>query len=141
MKLWNLRELSIVFGVVTLNRNYASDGALEITKNSPDYVLEMSSDGIGTMYTTNDDSAKMVLMLAQSSELNAVLSAIRAADKLTPNGAGISNWSARDRSGTSVYDAPQARITSPPNPKFNKTPNTREWTWETDMLLDFTGGT
>lgn len=140
MKLYNLKKIAITFGAVVLNQHFAEDGALAIAKNSADFMLVMSADGKGTRYVTNDDSAKMTLKLMQTSPLNAILSAIRAADKLAPNGAGISPWTCKDNLGTSLYLAAEAFLSTPPNPEFNKSPTSREWLFETDLLVDFTGG-
>jgi hypothetical protein len=140
MKKWNLRNLSIQFGLVTFNSNFAASGALIWTPNEDDYKLVMSADGVGTRCQTNNRSGKFTLKLASSNEQNAVLSAQRLLDMNSANGAGVAPFTCKDREGTTLISALSAWVMRSPDREFGQEIGETLWPIETDSAIVLLGG-
>jgi hypothetical protein len=140
LKKWNLRNLSIQYGLLTFNGNFGASGALTWAPNEDDYKLLMSADGVGTRCQTNNMSGKFTLKLAQSNEDNALLSAQRLVDLLSSNGAGVAPFIVKDREGSTLITAESAWCMRCPDAEFQQEITERGWTIETDNAIVVIGG-
>lgn len=140
LRKWNLRNLSIDFGLLTFNKNFGTSGALLWTPNEDDYKLTVSPDGVGTRNQTNNESGIFTLRLMGSNEDNALLSAQRQLDLLSSNGGGVAGFTAKDREGSTLITAETAWIKRAPDADFQQEITERVWLIETDRAIVLLGG-
>lgn len=139
-KVYDADQVSIVLMGIPISSGYADGAFLKIEQESADFTVKKGTDGSTTRSKTLDFNAKITLMLMQSSDGNAQLSAIRAADLAAPNGAGIGPMLVRDRAGTSLYTAAHCWIEKPPDVEFAREASPREWTLHCSDLVRLDGG-
>jgi len=128
VRTYNPREVSIVVCGIPIDGGYASGEFLRITALGDWFTEEMGTDGEVTRTDTGENRYTLVLTLMQSNPLNALLSALLAADRNTPNGAGVAPTLVKDRSGTSLFTAPSCWITGPPEQVYSNQAEARAWT-------------
>ena len=118
-----------------------TDEFVRIKRNSPAFNLTMSVDGKGTYEQTNDDSATIEVILMATSPVNALLTAVHAADKASKNGAGLAPLQIKDlNSDTELHFAEQARIVAEPEVTYKRGVGERIWTFKTESLKSVHGG-
>lgn len=140
MKKWNLRNLSITWGAILVNANFGASGALVYTPNEDDYKLVVSPDGVGSLCATNNTSGKFQVKLAQTSEINAQLSAARILGILSQNAASVAPFTVRDLEGTTLIACLNAWISRPPDGDWQQEITERVWAFESDDVKLFHGG-
>lgn len=137
-KVYNASEVFITFGAILIEGK--GDGTfLTIEPNEDDFTFVPNTDGSGTRSATNNRSARMTVTVAQSAEVNDLLSTAHNLDRDTPGGVTAA-FLVKDNLGTSLYAAETAWITRFPTSEFAKESGTREWVFETDVLVQTIGG-
>jgi hypothetical protein len=139
-KVYDSNEVSVSIAGIPLDSGYDGGEFLRIEQESDDFSDVVGTDGEVTRSKTNDRRATITLLLMQSSQGNALLSALNNIDRLAGNGAGVGPFLCRDRQGTALYVAAEAWISKPPNVSFDSTATAREWTLRCAVLERFDGG-
>jgi hypothetical protein len=130
----------LAFGPVILG-GFAEGTFINWEYNEDFFNLIMGIDGESARGKSNNNSARITAILMQTSASNDLLSAIHAADILSPNGDGINPLLLKDLNGRTLQTAEKAWIVKPPSAGFNRAPDAnREWTFETNHGLPFIGG-
>lgn len=130
-KNYSLKDVVVVYGPVVVG-GYGETGGVSVEEDENDFEYTPNADGGGTRSANNQNSATIVLTLAQSSEANELLSALRTIDKRT--GAGAQPLLIKDNNGTSLHAATSAWVEKAPTAAYEKAVGTREWTLRTDDL-------
>lgn len=126
MKVYDPDQISIVFAGI-LMRGYADGEFVRVEPRTEDFTLKIGTDGEGTRSKTNDRSATVTIILEQTSEVNAQLSALRNLDVNTPGGAGVGALLIRDRLGNTLHRANAAFIQQMPASSYDRESTSREW--------------
>lgn len=127
--IYNSNEVSITFATIPITDNRAPDDFLTIEPMVPErHTMTVGADGEVTYSQSNDNTHKATVKVLQSSEANAVLSAILKGDLKTPGGAGVGPFSAIDANGTSLCVDPEARIQGWPTKTYGQLADkVQEW--------------
>lgn len=136
-KTYDPSQVAIIVGGFQIT-GFADGSFVTIARNADAFALYVGTDGEGTRAKSNNKSGRITLTLAQSSDSNAILSGIAAADELSNN--GIVPVLIKDNSGVSLFAAETAWIVKSPDSEFGREVGTREWILETDNLAVFVGG-
>ena len=135
---YNPAAVTVVFRGALLD-GFGPDSKVECT--FPDaFSMEIGTDGEACMTRINDYSATVKITLMQSSYSNDVLSALHSIDRNSPLGGGVGVLQIVDLTGTTLINAPQARIQKFADIAFGKTSGTREWTFIMGQALVQVGG-
>lgn len=141
LKNYDPAEVTMVFGPVTI-RGYADGTFINAERNSESFTLKVGADGEATRSKSNDRSGRVTFTLEQSSDSNALLSAIMIQDEQTNS--GVYPLLIKDNSGPAVgktlLAAPAAYIEKPPGVEYAKESGTREWAIVAGNLEVFVGG-
>lgn len=139
LKVYDPDEITVsVFGI--LIGGYADGEFVRIEQESDDFTDVAGTDGSVSRAKTNDRRATITFVLMQTSESNALLSAISNLDRNTPGGAGVGAVQVRDRQGNTIYSGAEAWISRPPNASFDREVTSREWTLRVARLERTDGG-
>lgn len=139
-KVYDSKEVTIVFAGIPIDGGYGEDEFCSIEQNEEDFVIVVGTDGEVTRSKTNNQSAKVMITLMQSATVNAALSALNNLDKAAGNGAGVGPILIKDRQGTSLYTGAKAWIAKPPDAKFAKKAGPRVWELHVAALKRLDGG-
>ena len=140
MKVYDPDQITVVFAGI-LMRGFTDGEFVRIGNRTEDFTLKIGTDGIGTRSKTNDRSGVCSIFLEQTSEVNALLSALRNSDLNTPGGAGVGALLVRDRlSGTTLYRSAASFIEKNPDSSFDRESSSREWVILCEKLESFIGG-
>lgn len=137
---YDCRNILIAVGGINIESGRAEGTFLRIENESDDYGDVRGASGEVTRFAMNDDRANVTIILMQASESNAALSALRTADKLSKNGAGIVPFLVTDKNGTSLYEGDAVWIKKPPDVEYSIEPGTREWPIRVAELKRFEAG-
>jgi hypothetical protein len=133
-------EVSIVVCGIPITGGFAEDTFIEISQDSNDFDDVVGADGDVTRSKTNDRRATITLTLMQSSEANALLSALSNIDRKQSNGAGVGPLMIKDNQGTALFAGEKSWIAKPPDAAFAKKAGPRAWTIRVADLERFDGG-
>lgn len=140
LKIYDANEVTVIVANVPIESGFADGEFVTIEQASADFETVVGTDGEVTRSKTNDRRATITVKLMQSSDSNAVLSALNNLDREEGNGAGVGPLLIRDKQGTSLYTAAKSWIKQPPNVSFDKTATSREWVFECADLKRLDGG-
>jgi hypothetical protein len=140
MKIYDADQISIMIAGIPITSGFADGEFITIEPEAEDFTDVVGTDGEVTRSKTNDRRATLTLKLMQTSEANALLSALNETDKNTPGGAGVGALLIRDRQGLSLYQAAECWIQKGPNITFDREATAREWIIRCAKLVPFTGG-
>lgn len=133
-------EITIMVCGIPIEGGFADGSFVEVDQDSDDFDDVVGTDGDVTRSKTNDRRATVTLTLMQSSEANALLSALNNLDRKQSNGAGVGPLLIKDNQGTSLYAAEKSWIAKPPTAGFDKKAGPREWKIRVADLERFDGG-
>lgn len=133
---YDAKAVQVVFGGFTMS-GFAKDSKVDIEFDENAWTKQIGVDGEGTRSKTNNQGAKITVKLMQSSKSNDILSGIEKLDRMTNSGA--LPLMIKDSSGNSLYLCESAWIAKHPKVEFSVDAGPREWLFETDMLVAFTG--
>lgn len=140
MSTYNANQVVVNYAGITMSE-LGTDEFVRVKRSTAAFSLTMSVDGKGTFEQQNDDSATIEVVLMATSKVNALLTAVHAADKASKNGAGLAPLSIRDlNSDSELHFAERARITAEPEVTFKRGVAERVWTFMTDSLKSVHGG-
>jgi hypothetical protein len=125
--IYDPNEVTVVVAGVPIEGGFADGTFIEIVQESDDFVDSIGADGDVTRSKTNDRRATITLTLMQSSEANALLSALSTLDVTASNGAGVGPLMIKDNQGTAKYTAEKSWVAKPPDAAFDKTAGPRAW--------------
>jgi hypothetical protein len=140
MKTYDADRVTISIAGILINSGFADGEFARIEQESDDFSDVVGTDGEVTRSKTLDRRATITVLLLQSSDGNARLSALSNIDRNNPNGAGIGALMIRDRQGSAMYSAEHCWISKPPNASFDRAATSREWTIRVAKLERFDGG-
>lgn len=140
LKIYDSDQVSVSFSGIPINSGRPDGEFVRIEQASEDFKSKRGVDGQTTRSKTKDRSAKITLILMQSSDSNIILSAISNLDREANNGAGVGALLIRDIGGTSLYAAAECWIAKPPDVAFAGEAGPREWTLECAKLIRVDGG-
>lgn len=132
-------NVSIMVCGIPIEGGFADGTFIEIEQDSDDFVDVVGTDGAVTRSKTNDRRATITITLMQSSESNALLSALNNIDRKAKNGAGVGPCLITDNQGTSLYAGEKSWIAKPPTAGFDKTAGPRAWKIRVASLERFDG--
>lgn len=138
-RVYNADKVSMLFMGAIIDSGLADGPFLKIEQSAADFEAVVGTDGEVTRYQTNNRHTKITVMLMQSSQGNAKLSAINNLDVASGNGAGIGPMNIRDTLGTSLYTAAHCWIAKAPDVQFDRAAGPREWQLECSDLIRFDG--
>lgn len=134
MKAYDSSEVTVTVGPIEVNSGREKGTFVRIENESDDYGDEVGADEEVVRWKTNDQRATITLILMASSSSNQAFSALRTADFLAPNGAGIVPLYIKDNNGASIYAAKDCWIQKPPTVEYGQEPGTREWVFRVAKL-------
>lgn len=139
-KVYDANEVTISIAGIPIDSGYDEGEFLRIEAEAQDFTDKVGTDGEVVRSKTNDRRATITIILMQSSDGNALLSALNNIDRLAGNGAGVGPLMVRDLQGTSLYAAAECWIAKPPDVSFDREPTAREWMLRCANLERFDGG-
>ena len=139
LTVYDASEITVSLGGVPLH-GFADGAFCRIEEEGDAFTDQAGADGEVVRSKSNDRRATVTIILQQSSDSNDYLSALYAADRASPNGAGVGALIVRDRNGRSVYTSGQTWIRKGPTAEFGKEAGNREWVLRCAKLLPFAGG-
>lgn len=139
LKVYDPDQITVSFGG-RLMSGYADGEFVRIEQDTDDFSDVAGTDGTVSRSRSNDRRATITFILMQTSESNAILSALSELDRVTPGGAGVGALQVRDRNGSTLYQADEAWISKPPSVSFDREVTSREWTLRCASLKRRDGG-
>ncbi len=126
MKVCDLDQQALILGGIRL-QGWAEGDAATIEFDGPAFNYVVGADGEAVRSKNFNRSAVATFRLMPSSVVNDILSALHAADILTPNGSGVVPFVYEDLQGTTLLIGARSYIESPPNVSIGATATVREW--------------
>lgn len=139
LKVYDSDQITLSLAGILLG-GYAEGEFCRIEQEADNFTDVAGTDGEVSRSKVNDKRATITFLLMQTSESNALLSALANLDANTPGGAGVGALLIRDRQGTTIYKAAEAWVSRPPNVSFDQAATTREWTVRCARLERVDGG-
>lgn len=137
VKTYDPSQVALIIGGFNIT-GFADGSFVTVARNADAFALYIGTDGEGTRAKSSNKSGRITITLSQSSDSNAILSAILLADELSNT--GVVPVLIKDNSGTSLFAAETAWIVKAPDSEFGRELGSREWIIETDNLTPFVGG-
>lgn len=106
---------------------YADGEFLNIGQPKDGFVIVEGTDGSVARSKTNTRIVEISINLLQTSNSNAVLSALHAIDVNTPNGAGVGSFVLQDMQGTTLVLCTKAWIRKPADISLDRAAKERKW--------------
>lgn len=126
-KVYSLQAHTIVFALFPVNQGAAEDGILKVTEADDAFKAKVGADGTVVRSQTGNQLFKATLKLLYTSAINAELSALHVADRLSTNGTGVGPFLLKDNNGSTVFEATSAWITKWPDFEIGKEVGMLEW--------------
>ena len=136
LKSYSGKEVSVIVGAFPIS-GYADGDFVTVAYTSDAYTKITGADDLTTRSKTGDSSGEITITLQQTSESNAVLSALALADRL---GAGVGTILIRDTNGLDIHTSTQAWIRKMPDATYGKESGDRVWIFDCVGLESFVGG-
>lgn len=139
-KIWDLEQLAPIILGVPITGGYGEGEAVKVEFDEADFTFKKGADGGVTRSKTYNKVAKITVTLMQTSEFNALLSAIRLSDVNGKNGAGVGPSTLKDLQGSTLYFASKSWIEGPPQATFGREASHRDWVICCANMESFEGG-
>lgn len=139
LRQYDPKSVLIVLGAIPVS-GFADGTFCAIEFREDAFMLQIGADGEGARSRSNDRSASITFTLQQTSQSNALLSALHVTDIASPGGAGCVPLLVKDALGNSIFAAEKAWIVKMPVSEYGREAGTREWKIETDRLDALDGG-
>ena len=140
LKIYDSDQITLIAVGVLINSGYADGEFCKLEMADDSFKSYVCTDGQVIWSKTNNNLAKLTITLSQSSDSNAMLSAIHELDKKTPGGTGVAPFLIRDRQGTSMHQGRFSRITKAPDVMYDRDPTPREWQFAVILDVRLDGG-
>ncbi|MDR2150129.1 MAG: DUF3277 family protein [Spirochaetaceae bacterium] len=131
------KKVVITFGGTPIS-GYADGTFVDVSPSSDFFSKKVGADGEVARAMNNDNTHRVQITLQQSSLSNAVLGALKAADKAT--GLGMAPLTITDLNGTTLFSWPQAWIVADPAWGYAKENTDRVWAFDTGQAAVITEG-
>lgn len=132
-------EIAMSFAKIPIS-GYADGEFVTVEPASDDWSDVVGTDGEVTRARTNDRRATVTFKLMASSDTNLLLSQLRNADLLAPNGAGVGALQINDLQGTTELSCAEAWIMAMPQTAYDRKVGQREWKIRCAVLEGVVGG-
>lgn len=126
-KVYSANEISCIVGAFPIDSGRGDDEFISITKEDDTFTVKTGVDGEATFSQSGSNVHRVNITLMQSSDGNAVLSAIHVGDLKVAGGAGIVPLMVRDKQGRDLFVASEARIVKWPDVSYSKEVGTVTW--------------
>lgn len=130
LNIYDLNAVDVILAGIALKDGLTS---FEIAPTGPAFATEAGADGHVVRYATHEKRAMCNIVLKGSSEENAKLSALHAADVAATNGAGVVPFMLRDNNGTTLVATDKAWIVGLPTKTMAAAPG--DVTWVVELVL------
>lgn len=132
VKTYDPKMVIVNFGALSIS-GYADGTFIRVARSGDAFAKRKGAAGDVERINRNQGDFEVTLTLLQTSSTNAELSAILAADQVT--NAGVFPLSITDTLGETLFFAPQAWIRKDPDWEDGDDLNSREWTFDTGIVL------
>lgn len=123
--IYDINAIDCVIAAIPLKDAIVS---FEVAPEGPAFADEAGADGSVVRYATNEKRANATIVLKGSSEENARLTALHAADVAATNGQGVVSFLLKDNNGTTLVSTDKAWITGMPTKTMAAAPGDVTWT-------------
>lgn len=137
MKDYDPKKVLVAFAGVPLN-GFAENTKVRVEYNEDAWTETVGTDGEVTRARSNDETGKITIVLAASSDSNDFLTSMHVADKIA--GAGVKPLLIKDNLGRTLVVAANAYIKKMPDLEYGSDVGEREWVFFTPNLKYFAGG-
>ena len=127
---FDARNCNALFGPVKLGEGGDPDEFISISFNDDDFVAVEGVDGSVTRCRKPNSIITIEHKLMSSSSVNQALSAIRIADRVSKNGAGVTTFLYKDLGGSSLVASSKCWIKKPADIKAGSEIKMVTWTFE-----------
>lgn len=131
------KKVIITFGITVLT-GYAEGTFVKISRSGDAFEKRKGSDGSVDRINKNAFDFKVSVTLMQTAPVNALLSALLAADQIS--NVGVLPLVVKDLNGVTLFTAAQAWIAKDPDTEFGDSLGNREWTFDTGAAAKLDGG-
>ena len=139
-RVYSSSQVKVSIAGIPITGGYADGEFLRIERETEAFSDVVGTDGEVTRNATKDDRATVTLILMQSAEANAVLSAFHNADKNAEGGAGGGRFLVEDLNGTTLHEGAQCWIQAEPDASYDREVTPREWVVRVAKLINSFGG-
>lgn len=140
LKVYDLENVISIICGLPIEGGYGEGDVIKIDPSEATFTVKKGADGSITRSKTYNGHVKITLTLMQSSEANALLSALHETDRLGKNGAGVGPTLIKDLGGASLHSATKSWIAGPPTATYGREATHRDWPIETANMVSFIGG-
>lgn len=141
MRVYSAKQVAVIFGGAPLDSDRGDDTFCEIEQMAEKFTPKAGVDGGVTMSEMGDETHKVTLTLMQSSNGNAILSAIYQAARLSKAGvSGVLPIVIKDMAGTSLLTSLESFLAGWPKRSYGKEVGTVAWTIYVANPERFEGG-
>jgi hypothetical protein len=141
MQVWSAADISVNFGGLEIDEDQIGpDDFLTVEQLAPDFKLRKGIGGGATRSQLKHPAKKVTIKVRQCGDINSKLSAVLNLDRVTPGGAGVVPFSAKDRNGNFVLVDTEAFIEGDPAWKAAAEETDVEWVIYLTSPDQFTGG-
>jgi hypothetical protein len=113
---------------------------LTVERDEDTWTLNVGADGEVARVRNRNKAGRITLTLMQTSQSNAILSALAAQDEAAPGGAPAGAAVVKDLLGTTLLGGDQAYVLKPAASSFGKELEGREWIVVVPKLEGVVGG-
>lgn len=141
LKIYTSNQIVATFAGIPIQSGRSGEGDfIKLERMNPAFSTKVGADGEVARTRSNDKRAKITVTLMQTSDTNALFSAIFNLDENAPGGAGVGAFEVQDLGGTSLHFAPEAWIVKPADATYAAEVGTRVWEMEAAQLNGVIGG-
>lgn len=132
VKTYDPKQIIVTFGGNILS-GFADGTFVTAERNEDMWTTQIGTDGEDTRSKSNNRSGSITVSLMQTSDSNAVLSALALTDEAS-NSAALP-LQIKDNSGNTLLIAETAWIKKMPSVEYGREAGPREWVFETGVLV------
>ena len=140
-KVYDSNEVKISIAGIPIEGGFADGEFCRIEPETEAFTDVVGTDGEVTRSKSNDGRATVTILLMQTAESNAALSALHNQDKNTPGGSGVGRLLIKDLNGATIHEAAQCWIQNRPVANYDREATAREWPIRVADLKDSITGT
>lgn len=141
LKVYTSNQIVASFAGIPIQSGRSGEGDfIKIERMNPAFSEKVGADGEVARSRSNDKRTKITVTLMQTSDTNALFSAIFLLDENAPGGAGVGAFSVADLGGTSLHFAAEAWITKPADVTYAAEVGTRIWEFTAASMSGVVGG-
>jgi hypothetical protein len=139
-RVYSSSQVKVSLAGIPITGGFADGEFVRIEREGEAFTDVVGTDGEVTRNATKDNRATVTIILMQSGEGNAALSALHNSDKNTEGGAGIGRLLIEDLNGTSLHESAFSWISNEPDASYDREATSREWPVRCANLIQTLGG-